>query len=92
MMLRLYILQSQWIIWAMLAGLAMVIFMVLAYVAIWKQRHGSFDETAASANQQPSTLLWLRAFLPWALVVTVLTAAVFSIAYIAFYSVNPPNW
>ena len=78
-MLRLSILQDQWLILALLGGLAFVLVVVLSYVAIWRPRGGA-------ATRQ------LRSAVPWVLVATIVFAVLYVVIYTIRTALYPPNW
>lgn len=75
-MFRLDILQNQWLLVAMLAGLAITLAIALAYLAIWRPR---------GLPVRPRGI-------PWVLVVTYLATAAFAVGYVLMMVYNPPTW
>lgn len=64
------ILQNRWLILSLGGGLVLVLGVVLAYIAIWRPRHGPGEggERPSGATLQ---------FMPWILVVTYLAILVY---------------
>jgi F0F1-type ATP synthase assembly protein I len=84
-MFRLYVLQTQWIIMALLGGIAALLYVVLAYIGMWRPRE---PETAAPQRTWSDTMR----FLPWFLIITFIATAVFNIGYCIYIYFYPPNW
>ncbi|MCY2928971.1 MAG: hypothetical protein NTV86_05655 [Planctomycetota bacterium] len=75
-MFRLDILQNQWLLVAMALGLALVLAISLAFLAIWRPRGGAPPPRAV----------------PWIVVVVLAATAAFAVTYVALAAVNPPTW
>ena len=75
-MFRLDILQNQWLLAAMAAGLALTLAIALAYLALWRPRGGP---------RRPRGL-------PWIVVIVLAATAAFAVAYVVRAAVNPPTW
>lgn len=92
-MFRLNVLQNQWIILALAGGLALLLGLVLAYRALWKQRGDLVSaERVGQASRQRTAGPWLRTFMPWFLLVTYISALLFAVIYTLVMGYNPPNW
>jgi hypothetical protein len=90
-MFRLNVLQNQWLMLALIGGLAMVLGLVLACMAFWRARR---DETPSpqagggAANvPKPS-----RGSVPWVLIVAFVAMAAWAVIYVVRAAAYPPNW
>ena len=90
-MLEWNVLQYRWLINAVLGALALVLAVVLAYMAIWQQRYDPAARVEQAAGQQ-TRLAWISSFLPWVLILTYLGSLIYGIIYTAARAVYPPNW
>ncbi len=80
-MLRLDVLQSQWIVAAIMGGIVLALVTALAYLTFWQpRRRADAEETSASGR------------MPLVLVLTYVVMALFIVAYTAFLAFRPPNW
>jgi putative exporter of polyketide antibiotics len=85
------VLQNRWLILVLLGGTALVLGVVLAYMAIWRGRDvAPAGEDAAGAK--PSARPWLRSFFPWVLVLTYAGMLAYVVIYTFVLASNPPNW
>ena len=91
-MFYLDILQYQWMWFAVLGGAVLLLVTVLTYLAFWQERAGEVDEQVIAANVQPGVYAWLRAFVPWLLIVTVLLVTIYAVLYFVMAALHPPNW
>jgi len=76
-MFRLDVLQNQWLILALVGGTALVLFVALAYVAVWR----------AGRTEAPA-----RSPVPWIVIVFWVAAAAYAVVYIVQAAMNPPTW
>ena len=82
-MMRLDVLQAQWLWLALLGGSALVLAIVLAYLAIWRTgRNG--DGRAVTPSGSGKT--------PWVLILVYVATLVFALGYVIMRAVVPPNW
>lgn len=86
-MFRLNIQQNLWVLLAVMCGTALVLSLVLAYLAIWQPREPRGVEPADGSHEQRG-----RAALPWILIVTYISVAVWGLVYTISKALNPPNW
>ncbi len=82
------VLQNRWLILTMLGGPALILALVLSYLALWRAR---------SPENQPGAESWtFRAWLmftfPWVLALTYVGLAVYIVVYTLAQSAYPPNW
>ena len=87
-MLRLDVLQNQWLILALVGGTALVLFVALAYVAGWR---GVRNDSDASAKQGGGAERSSHR-IPAIVVVFWVAAAVYAAVYVALAIMNPPTW
>jgi hypothetical protein len=87
-MFRLDVLQNQWLILALVGGTALVLFVALAYVAVWRGVRNGSD---ASAKQGVSPERPTHS-IPAIVVVFWVAAAVYAAVYVALAIMNPPTW
>ncbi|MFB3890611.1 MAG: hypothetical protein ACE15C_01165 [Phycisphaerae bacterium] len=93
------IIQNQWLLLALGLGVVFVLAMALAYTAIWRPRQTpSGGEGAAPAQEgepaPPGELpfgQWLRSYVPWILILTLLFVIVFMVVYTIMAATTPPN-
>ncbi len=91
-MFRLSVLQYQWLVLALFSGVAGILAMTLAYLAIWRPRKGPDREVAESGYEGYSGLRWYFSFMPWVLTLTYVAAIIFGILYAIDKIIRPPNW
>jgi heme/copper-type cytochrome/quinol oxidase subunit 2 len=83
-MFRLDVLQNQWLILALVGGTALVLFVALAYVAVWRAaRNGDAPQAAPGHARNP---------VPWIVIVFWLVAALYAVVYIVQAVLSPPTW
>ena len=82
------VLQYRWLILAMLGGLALVLALVLSYLALWRERAAA-DQP--KAEEWPFRA-WLTFTVPWVLALTYVGLAVCVVVYTLAQSAYPPNW
>lgn len=91
-MIRLSVLQYQWLILAFFSGAALVLGTALTYLMIWKPRKDNEQAVAESGYEGVSTLRWYLSFMPWILTLTMISVALFGIGYAWMTLMTPPNW
>jgi hypothetical protein len=85
-MFRLNVLQNQWLVLALAGGLTIVLWLVLYYLAMWRERPGAAaQETAPSGRNR-------RWFPPALLVFVYLFILIWAVVYTLMMIRNPPNW
>ena len=84
-MLRLDVLQNQWLIFALVGGTAMLFAMILLFTSLWRPRE---EEEAATEGEEPIR----RSFMPWVIILLFGATAVFMAAYTLRAILRPPNW
>jgi predicted MFS family arabinose efflux permease len=89
-MLQLNLLQDQWLFFAIVGGIALILALVLAYLAMWSPREATTP--LAEAGPRPTAARKDRHFIPWILIVTFLFIAGFMAIYVARAALQPPNW
>ena len=75
-MLRLDVLQGQWLIFALLGGAAVLFATILLFVALWRPR----DEAAR------------RSFVPWLIILLFASTLLFAAVYVTRAILQAPNW
>jgi hypothetical protein len=83
-MLRLDVLQNQWLIFALVGGAAIVFAVILLFMALWRPR----EEEAAAEGAGPAR----RPFMPWLIILIFGATVVFAAAYVLRATLRPPNW
>jgi len=91
-MFRIDLLQNQYLILAIIGGLALLLLVVLMYPPLWRQRDKSTEETVKEADQAQSGVQWLRSFMPWYLLILYIAMAVWAVGYVIKMSRHPPTW
>ena len=89
-MLQLNILQDQWLLFALVGGFALVLALVLAYLAMWRPRDSLGAQAGAEA--QAAAAGGRRHYMPWFLIVTFVFILGFMIVYVARAAMSAPNW
>lgn len=90
-MFRLNIQQNQWILLALLGGIALMLLSILIYPATWKPRDTAVDENEAK-KQVKSFPEWIRSFMPSFLIVLFVLLFVWGLIYMIQAVISPPNW
>jgi heme A synthase len=78
-MFRLDVLQNQWLIVAMAGGTALVLVLVLAYLAVWRGARGGAE------GEGPRRV-------PWLLILIYAVTLVYALIYVAMAALDPPTW
>ena len=78
------LLQNLWVLMALMGGLALLLCVVLGYLAMWKER--------PAGDQPPPRRSGPLRRVPWLLLVLYAAAVVFSVAYVIARGLRPPNW
>jgi type II secretory pathway component PulM len=89
---NLYVLQNQWIVATLLAGVALTLLFCLTYSAMWRPRE---QEKQSESEEVKDVRAFARAFLsvvPWALIILALVTASYTVISLALRSCIPPNW
>jgi len=92
MMLNLYVQQHQWIIVALLSGVALMLIFCLTYAAMWRPR-GTEEESDETRVKDAGTLI--KSFLsivPWVLILLIVASASFTVLTLVVKTCKPPNW
>jgi F0F1-type ATP synthase assembly protein I len=85
-MFRLDVLQSQWLILALVGGTALVLVFFLAYAAAWRAR----DAREAAGPDAPAALRAARR-VPWVVITFILAIVAYAVVYVMLAVLNPPN-
>lgn len=80
--------QYQWLFAALIAGAAVALIVVLTYFPFWRRREAGGEEPSGSVPLAQG----LAKFIPWVLVLIVLGALIFGVAYTVRSMVQTPNW
>ena len=88
-MFRTDVLQNQWLILALIGGLALVAAMALAYLAFWRPRSGAAGGSAVQDGAAPARP---QGTIPWIIILAFAFAAIFVLIYTWMAAVSPPNW
>ena len=83
-MLRLDVLQNQWLIFALVGGTAILFAMILVFTSLWRPR----DEEELAAGGRPVR----RSYMPWVIILLFGFTVVFMAAYVLRAILRPPNW
>ena len=92
MMLYLYVLQHQWIVIALLSGVALTLLVCLTYQALWLPRGMEGRSEGIKVRDARSFFAWVTSFLPWVLILIILASVAFTIAKVLENAAIPPNW
>jgi hypothetical protein len=92
MMLYLYVQQNQWIIITLMDALALVLVFCLTYHAMWLPRGVEGKSETIKVRDIASFFTWLKSFVPWVIILLILTSIAFTIVRIALNACRPPNW
>ena len=89
-MFRLDVLQNQWLIVALVGGTALVLFVALAYVTVWRAaRNGDGSSPLRKEGVGPERPAHC---IPAIVVVFWVAAALYAVVYIVQAALNPPTW
>jgi hypothetical protein len=86
-MIRLSVLQMQWLMLGLAGGLAMVFLIVLTYLMIWRPRLRDAQGQIVTARGWRAA--W--AFIPWALIVIYVATIVYGLMYAIACMLHPPT-
>lgn len=92
MTFNLYVLQNQWIVATLLAGIALMLLFCLTYSAMWRPKE---EEKKAEETKVKGAGSFLRAFIavvPWTIILVSLASAAYTITSLVLRSLMPPNW
>ena len=92
MMLYLYVLQNQWLIMTLLAGVILTLILCLTYQALWLPRGTEEKSEEIKVKDFTSFLTWIRSFVPWVIILLILASLAFTIFEIVENHSIPPNW
>jgi len=92
MMLYLYVLQNQWIVITLLAGVAIMLLFCLTYQALWLPRGLEERSEQIKVEDVGSFFTWLRSFMPWVIILLFLASTAFTVYEISQNHKIPPNW
>lgn len=87
-MFRLSVMQNQWLMMALLGGLALIGAVVLWYLDLWRQREPAGQ---AGAPSQAPLRRWIR-FVPWLLIWLYVLTLAWSVAYVLRVASIVPDW
>lgn len=90
---NLYVQQNQWILVALLAGIALTILFGLTYLAMWRPREEeSKRESEISIHGPISFFQWVLSFMPWPLVLIIFGTFIYGIGHTVLAMTQLPNW
>jgi heme/copper-type cytochrome/quinol oxidase subunit 2 len=92
MMLNLYVLQNQWIVITLLAGVALMLLFCLTYSAMWRPRGEEEKSQSIKVKGMTGFLESFLSVVPWVIILLVLASASFTVATLVAKSCRPPNW
>jgi len=92
MMLKLYVLQHQWILITLLAGVALTLVFCLTYQALWLPRGIEGKSEMIKVKDVRSFFTWITQFMPWVLILLIVGTVAFTIVKVAENARIPPNW
>lgn len=92
LMLYLYVLQNQWLVIALLCGVALVLVTALTYQALWLPRGIEKESERIKVRGPASFLHWLRSFIPWVIILLFAACIAFTLLEIGWNHGIPPNW
>jgi len=87
-MFELHVMQNQWLMLALIGGLAVMLVFILGYPALWRRR----EPPTREADESRSAFDWFRSFMPWILVIVWAATLVYSVVYVIRMALHPPNW
>lgn len=83
---ELRMLQAEWVLLAVLGGLAAMFFLIAGYVTLWQPRTPPQDaDTPRKAGR------WFRD-IPWILLFLYVAGIAFIVVYMSAQAADPPNW
>ncbi len=81
------VMRNQWVMLAMFGGVVFVLFVVVTYLDLWQPRKKKKDSDETETNY-----LSLSDGIPMSLKGTYIVLTIFTILYIIYRILNPPNW
>ncbi len=81
--------RQHWIFFALSLGVILMLVMVLAYLAMWRERGA---EREVPITDIKTLVIWFQRAFPWVLILTLAGTWLLAILYPLMKSVNPPNW
>lgn len=103
-MFSLEVLQNRWLILALAGGVALVLAVILAHMALWRPRREEGPGAAVPAGGDEADGLEDASGqaapghetphppVPWFLILTFLGIAAYAVIYVIVQAVRPPNW
>jgi len=83
---------NKWVFNTVFFGAALVIIFVLTCWAMWRPREEEEAVTSQEINSLRSFFSWLVGIVPWAIILTILGTAVYSIVHTVSAALKTPNW
>ena len=92
MKLYLYVQQNQWVVVALLGGVALALLFWLTCQALWRPREEEKREPLIRITGPISFFQWLLTFMPWALVLVITATTLYTITHLLAAAKQLPNW
>ncbi len=89
-MLRLSVLQDQWLILSLAIGVVLVIGIAGSYLELWRPRKEE-GETASDVPNIPG-VTWFISYVPWMVALLTVAAGIWGLLYALDKMAHPPNW
>jgi hypothetical protein len=90
-MFNLEIYRQHWIFFALSLGIILTLVIVLAYLAMWRER-GAEREAQLDITDVRTFVIWFQRAFPWVLILTFAGTWFLAILYPLMKAANPPNW
>lgn len=92
MMLNLYVQQHQWVVVALMTGIALVLLFWLTYKALWRPRKDEALAEEIRVTGIVSFFDWLLSFMPWVVILLIVGSLVFTVLYVMSAGIHAPTW
>lgn len=86
-MLRLNVLQNQYLILAIGCGIAMMLFFLMTFLMLKRKRADEFY-----TEERQSSFRHMVEYIPWVIYLTWFSMFVIGIVYLIRNAIYPPNW
>lgn len=92
MMLYLYVLQNQWIVITLISGAILMLVLCLTYQALWQPRGIEEKSEEIRVKDVRSFITWIRSFMPWVIILVILSSLTYTVVKLVETHRIPPNW
>ena len=91
-MLRVDVLQNRLLILTVLGGIAVLLAVILFFIALWRPRVEQETGIGERPPGKPRAGAWMRSYIPWLAIIGAIATLLFALAYTAGVIRKPPSW